>query len=54
MAFTLADLNGHVRGGHLFAATVHVTLELVLHPGEARLERAPDDETGLNLWKLDA
>lgn len=49
---TLADLDGHVRGGHLFAATVHVTLELVLWPGRARIERGLDDATGLNLWKL--
>jgi predicted DNA-binding protein with PD1-like motif len=49
---TLADLDGHVRGGHLFAATVHVTLELVLWPGRARIERGMDEATGLNLWKL--
>jgi len=49
---TLADLDGHVRGGHLFAATVHVTLELVLWPGRVRLERGMDEATGLNLWKL--
>ena len=49
---TLADLDGHVRGGHLFAATVHVTLELVLWPGRVRIERGMDDATGLNLWKL--
>jgi predicted DNA-binding protein with PD1-like motif len=49
---TLADLDGQVRGGHLFAATVHVTLELVLWPGRVRLERGMDDDTGLNLWKL--
>lgn len=48
----LADLGGHVRGGHLFAATVHVTLELVLCPGTARLERSFDEVTGLNLWHL--
>lgn len=49
---TLADLDGHVRGGHLFAATVHVTLELVLWPGRVRIERGMDEATGLNLWKL--
>ena len=49
---TLADLDGHVRGGHLFAATVHVTLELVLWPGRVRIERGLDDATGLKLWKL--
>ncbi|RKZ13612.1 hypothetical protein DRQ53_09975 [bacterium] len=50
---TLADLDGHLRGGHLFAATVHVTLELILRPGRVRIERAQDDATGLNLWQLD-
>ena len=49
---TLADLDGHVRGGHLFAATVHVTLELVLWPGRVRIERGMNEATGLNLWKL--
>ena len=49
---TLADLDGRVRGGHLFAATVHVTLELVLWPGRVRIDRYMDDATGLNLWKL--
>lgn len=49
---TLADLDGHVRGGHLFAATVHVTLELILWPGRVRTDRGMDDATGLNLWKL--
>lgn len=50
---TLADLDGQVRGGHLFAARVHVTLELVFRPGSYRVERGPDDATGLNLWNLD-
>jgi predicted DNA-binding protein with PD1-like motif len=49
---TLANLDGHVRGGHLFAATVHVTLELILRPGRVRIDRAMDDATDLNLWKL--
>jgi len=49
---TLADLDGQVRGGHLFAATVHVTLELVLWPGRHRIQRGRDEATGLNLWKI--
>ncbi len=51
---TLADLDGRVRGGHLFAAVVHVTLELILRPGQIRIDRAADEDTGLNLWKLGA
>jgi predicted DNA-binding protein with PD1-like motif len=50
---TLADLEGHVRGGHLFAAVVHVTLELILRPGSIRVERGLDAACGLNLWRLD-
>lgn len=50
---TLADLEGRVRGGHLFSAVVHITLELVLRPGDARLERALDERVGLNLWNLE-
>jgi predicted DNA-binding protein with PD1-like motif len=49
---TLADLDGQVRGGHLFAGRVHVTLELVLRPGKARVERALDERVGLKLWRL--
>jgi predicted DNA-binding protein with PD1-like motif len=51
---TLADLDGQVRGGHLFAATVHITLELILRPGKVRVERGLDKACGLNLWQLDS
>ena len=48
----LGDLDGHLRGGHLFAGTVHVTLELTLWPGQHRLQRGLDREVGLPLWQL--
>ena len=51
---TLADLDGRVRGGHLFAAVVHITLELILRPGTVRVERGLDEACGLNLWRLDS
>ena len=46
------DLDGHLCGGHLFAGTVHVTLELTLWPGQHRLQRGLDQEVGLPLWQL--
>ena len=39
-------------GGHLFEATVAVTLELEVRPGADAVRRAPDEETGLNLIHL--
>jgi len=50
----LGDPQGNVRGGHLFAAEVHVA-EIYVHvmAGQA-LSRVPDDETGLQLWKAEA
>lgn len=35
--------------GHLFAARIAVTGELFLAPDGVRINRAPDDRTGLNL-----
>ncbi|HKK73196.1 MAG TPA: PPC domain-containing DNA-binding protein [Candidatus Krumholzibacteria bacterium] len=48
----LSDLQNHVRGGHLFAAKVHVTLEVVAFTGAARLERGYEDAVGLKTWEL--
>ena len=48
----LGDMDCAVRGGHLFAARVHVTLEVALFTGHVPLPRAMDDGIGLNLWKL--
>lgn len=40
-------------GGHLFAATVSVTLELVLTPTATALRRTPDPRFDLNLLDLE-
>lgn len=48
----LGDLECNVVGGHLFQATVHVTMEVVLWTGDAVLERAHDENVGLKLWRL--
>lgn len=48
----LSDLDNRTRGGHLFAATVHVTLEVAVFTGPERLERTFDDGVGLKLWNL--
>ena len=49
---TLSDMQNRTRGGHLFGATVHVTLEVVAFPSDVRIERAFDDGVGLKLWNL--
>lgn len=48
----ISDMQNHSRGGHLFAARVHVTLEVVVFTGAERLERAHDEAVGLKLWNL--
>jgi hypothetical protein len=47
----LADPEGHTRGGHLEEAEVLVAeVSLVVLEGET-LERVPDEELGLSLWR---
>jgi predicted DNA-binding protein with PD1-like motif len=48
----LGDLHCNVLGGHLFQATVHVTMEVVLWTGTLTLQRTHDEEVGLKLWNL--
>jgi hypothetical protein len=50
----LGDAEGHVRGGHLFAAEVRVA-ELTVHvlQGEPRV-RVIDPVTGLSLWSAES
>ena len=48
----ISDMQNRTRGGHLFAAKVHVTLEVIVWTGEERLERAMHDGIGLKLWNL--
>ena len=40
------------RGGHLFHAVAAATLEFVLLVADRPIERTPDEETGLNLWRV--
>lgn len=48
----IADPKSRVFGGHLFAATCCVTVEVVVVPWSTRLARKPDPRTGLNLLAL--
>lgn len=46
----LGDHKGNVRGGHLFAAQIHVAeIQLHIFSGK-KLERQEDPQTGLSLW----
>lgn len=49
----LADLEGNVRGGHLFSATVGAVAEVGLSPlSDTRLKRVRDEKRGLDLLDL--
>lgn len=48
----ISDRDFNVQGGHLFGATVAVTGEFYIRPGNIDIGRGPDDVTGLNLIKL--
>lgn len=48
----VSDRNCRTRGGHLFRAVTAATLEFVLLVGEGTIERAYDEATGLNLWRV--
>jgi len=48
----ISDMQNQVRGGHLFAAKVHVTLEVIVWTGAERLERVLNEDIGLKLWNL--
>lgn len=49
----LGRRDGTVRGGHLLAAHVRPTLEVVLVESPAHLRRVKDAETGLTLIRID-
>lgn len=49
----IGDRESRVRGGHLFAARIAVTVEMVIENWNTIVRRLPDKETGLNLWSLD-
>ena len=46
------DQQGHVFGGHLNEAFVSATCEMVVLPMAGQVERAFDEETGLNLFRF--
>ena len=46
------DSEGRVFGGHLNAAVVSATCEMVIRVIPGKVERAPDPGTGLNLFKF--
>lgn len=48
----VADETHRLFGGHLFRATVAVTLELYLRTFEDSIERKPDKDMGFNFWQL--
>lgn len=48
----VSDREGRAFGGHVFRATASATVELLIHVSEEPIERTPDDETGLSLWRV--
>ena len=50
----VSDREGITRGGHLFRAVTGATLEFVLLVAEHPIERTRDEETGLNLWRVES
>jgi hypothetical protein len=50
----LGTRDGAARGGHLLAATVRPTLEVIVEESPSALRRRIDDATGLPLIDLDA
>jgi len=46
---TIADWDLNVRGGHIKEAEIAVTAEIFIHLVDTRMDRQPDDETGLDL-----
>lgn len=48
----LADENGHTFGGHLNEAVIGVTAEIFVNMVDGEMERLPQEETGINIWKI--
>lgn len=48
----ISDRHFQVSGGHLFSGVIAITGEFYIRPGGAKIERGPDDATGLKLIKL--
>lgn len=49
----IADRDYRTFGGHLKRALAGATTEIVVRVGELPLHRAMDEDTGLNLWKVE-
>lgn len=49
---SISDQNFNVKGGHLFAATVGATLEIVFEEFSSDIDRKLNQEIGLNLLDL--
>jgi len=50
---TLSRKNSSVMGGHLFEGHTSATVEMMItNFADTKLERKPDELTGLNLWAL--
>ena len=47
------DAQGRVFGGHLNEAIISATCEMVVEVIDGRVERAYDDDIGLNLFKFE-
>ena len=52
LTFTAANESGAVVGGHLNAARVSATCEMVIRVIDGAVDRFKDDVTGLNLFKF--
>lgn len=48
----LSDREFRAFAGHLFSAKVAATVEMMVHVSDRPIERTPDEETGLNLWRV--
>ena len=49
---TFTDREHQTKSGHIHEATVHAACEIVITKGEGVLQRAYDEQTGLNLFSL--
>lgn len=48
----ISDRECRAFGGHVFRATAAATVEVLIHLSEKPIERTPDEETGLALWRV--
>ncbi len=48
----VSDRECRAYGGHVFSATAAATVEFFVEVSETPIERTPDAETGLNLWRV--